>query len=121
MSAHTREETAEFGEWCVLELFGHRRLAGYVREVTIAGDGFLRLDVPGTNGQPERTQFYRPAAVYALHPVTEDIARRAAERFRHDPVTRWELKELPAAVPVDNHEDGAPDPEPWAEDEEEPF
>lgn len=36
-----------FEGWAILELMGHRRLAGYVREVELAGAGLLRLDVPG--------------------------------------------------------------------------
>lgn len=38
------EET--FEGWAILELMGHRRLAGYVREVELAGQGMLRLDIP---------------------------------------------------------------------------
>jgi hypothetical protein len=32
--------------WAVLELMGHRRIAGRITEVTIGGAGFLRIDVP---------------------------------------------------------------------------
>lgn len=34
------------GAWAILELLGHRRLAGRVSEVTLAGTTMLRLDVP---------------------------------------------------------------------------
>lgn len=34
--------------WAILELMGHRRLAGYVSEQEIAGAAFIRVDVPGT-------------------------------------------------------------------------
>ena len=30
------EEKASFEGWCVLELMGHRKLAGYVREQAVA-------------------------------------------------------------------------------------
>ncbi len=82
---------AAFDEWCILELLGHRRLAGRVREVQLAGAGFLRLDVPSTKGHGEQTQYVSPGSVYALHPTTEDIATAAAARFRPAPVQRWEL------------------------------
>lgn len=75
-----------FDEWCVVELLGHRRLAARVREHTLAGVGFLRLDEPGG-----RTQFVSPAAVYALHPVTEPVVVAMAAEWRTDPVARWEL------------------------------
>jgi hypothetical protein len=35
-----------FTGWAVLELFGHRRLAGYVRQAEQFGTAMLRLDVP---------------------------------------------------------------------------
>lgn len=44
------EQSAKFEGWCVLELMGHRRLGGYVREQEIAGQGFLRIDVPAPTG-----------------------------------------------------------------------
>ena len=80
--------------WCILELMGHRRLAGSVREVTIAGAGFLRLDIPGEDGVPGTTQFYPPAALYCLTPTTEEIARAMARQNRPRPVERWELPAL---------------------------
>ena len=107
-------EESIFEGWAILELMGHRRLAGYVQEVELAGQGFLRLDVPGylhtepSGEQEERggaTQFYSPGSVYALTPTTEEIARALAEKSRPQPVHRWEL---PAAAP-------APDSEPFDE------
>lgn len=79
-----------FAEWCILELMGHRRLAGFVRDVELAGSRFLRLDVPGEDGTVA-TQFYSPAAVYCMTPTTEEIARAVALGNRPAPVTRWEL------------------------------
>ena len=85
--------------WFILELMGHCRLAGWVTEQTIAGAGFLRIDVPGPESKPRATQFYPPASVYAMTPTTEEIARRTAEASRIEPVTRWELRPaLSAAV-----------------------
>jgi hypothetical protein len=40
------EQTAEFEGWAILELIGHRRLAGYVRPAQLAGAGLIRIDVP---------------------------------------------------------------------------
>lgn len=81
-----------FDEWAIVELLGHRRLAGRVREVQIAGAGFLRLDIPDCGGHPAQTQFVAPGSVYALHPTTEAIATAAAANFRPQPVNRWELE-----------------------------
>lgn len=81
-----------FDEWAIVELLGHRRLAGRVREVQIAGAGFLRLDIPECGGYAAQTQFVAPGSVYALHPTTQTIATAAAANFRPQPVSRWELE-----------------------------
>ena len=39
---------ATFEDWVILELRGHRRLAGYLQEQQIGGASFLRLDVPSS-------------------------------------------------------------------------
>jgi hypothetical protein len=31
------EQTEKFDSWCLIELFGHQRIAGRVTETTIAG------------------------------------------------------------------------------------
>jgi len=90
-------EPNPFAEWVVLELMGHRRLAGYLTEQEIAGRGFLRLDVPAVDGQPPATQLYNPTSVYCITPTTEDIARAVAAGARPAPVQRWELEERPTA------------------------
>lgn len=82
--------------WAVVEMFGHRRAAGYVTEATVAGAGFLRLDIPATDDHAPQTQLVNPASVYALHPVGEVTARAAAARWRPEPVHRWELPALAA-------------------------
>jgi hypothetical protein len=104
------EETT-FEGWALLELMGHRRLAGFVREVSIAGAGFIRIDVPGPAGAADvATQFYSPGSVYAMTPIAEDVARGFAARCRPEPVTRWELPpvagdESPDPLPEDLEDD----------------
>lgn len=102
------EKQSEFadGMWAVLELMGHRKLAGFVREVSVAGAGLLRIDVPnpragariaGADGKvPEEphwtaSQFYSPSAVYCITPCTEELARQFAATCQPRPVTRYEL------------------------------
>lgn len=86
-----------FAEWCIVELFGHRRLAGFVTEQEIFGASFLCLQIPASGTAPAMTQFYGPAAVFGVTPVTETMARAVAGRLRHEPVQRWELP--PAITP----------------------
>jgi len=87
-----------FEEWAILELMGHRRLAGHVREQTIGSASFIRIDVFVESDQAIATQFYNPSAVYCMTPVSEEMARQIARRDQPAPVARWELPP-PAAEP----------------------
>lgn len=87
----TKGETYE--GWSVLELMGHRRLGGYVREVELAGHGLIRIDIPGEGGETFVTQYYSPSALYCLTPATEDAAREVARYNRPAPVARLALAE----------------------------
>lgn len=104
-----------FESWAILELMGHRRLAGRVSETTLAGGTFLRIDVPTINGAPAVTQFYSPSAVYAISPCTEELARAVAERERPMPVHPFELPTR-ATRPPDDEDPADEDP-----DEEVPY
>lgn len=87
-------DTAAFEHWAILELMGHRRLAGVVSEAEIAGAGFIRIDVYANGDvEPRSTAFYGPASVYAITPTDEATCRTHA--------TPWaERLQLPAAGDV---------------------
>jgi hypothetical protein len=86
-------EQAVPAEWAIVELLGHRRLAGRISEETRFGAVLLRLDVP--IGEAWQTQYYSGAALYALTPCDEATARAVAAHHTPEPVHRWEL--LPPA------------------------
>lgn len=65
--------------WAVLEVMGHRRRAGLVREVELFGGKLLRIDVPTADG--DVTEFYGCGSIYALRPCSEEVARDAASRI----------------------------------------
>lgn len=93
----TETDADLFGEWCVIELMGHRRIAGYAYESRIAGQGFIRVDVHDAAGTVLLTQIYAPAAVYCIHPSTRDAVLQLASALKPPPpVQQWEL--LPAAA-----------------------
>jgi hypothetical protein len=96
----------KFEDWCILDLFGHTRIAGKVSEATIAGGAFLRIDIPGKDGAAVMTQFYGPAAVFSMTPVAEDVARAFALSHQPVPATRWDMsRQLPLrTVQDDDHE-----------------
>ena len=112
------EQKQPFESWCALELLGHRRLAGYVSAQEIAGQGMLRIDVPGEDGEEAVTQFYSPSALYALTPTTEEIARAFAARNRLRPVSRYELPAPPEREPVEIARDQDTFEPEWEGDEE---
>jgi len=93
------EQENGFEGWAILELMGHRRLAGWLSQETVAGAPFVRIDVPADDPaalEPSATQFYAPSAVYCITPTTEETARAVARGARPTPVQRWELPPPPA-------------------------
>lgn len=114
-------ETEGFTGWAIVELLGHKRLAGLVSEQQIAGGMLLRIDVPETLAGPEEvdtakryerdvpapslayTKLVGLGSIYAITPVEESIARAVAreiERY-NDPLPVRIQRALPAGVVVD--------------------
>lgn len=87
------QDQAEFEGWAIIELMGHRRVAGYVTEREVAGARFLQVGIPTVGGET-RTQLYAPQAVYCITPVAEEVARAVAVHARPLVVSAWELREL---------------------------
>ncbi len=100
-----------FVGWAIVELFGHKRLAGHVSSQVVAGGSLVRIDVPETPADTRPvTQAYTKlvgvAAIYGITPVTEDVARRAAREIErwNDPLP-VQLPALPSSVAVDLDEE----------------
>lgn len=90
-----------FSGFYIVEQLGHKRLAGYVQEVTIAGTGFLRIDILGENGEAKATQFILPSTLYCLTPCSEEIARGMGKRTETKPYQVLELEyEKQQAQPI---------------------
>jgi hypothetical protein len=109
-----------FQEWAILELMGHRKMAGLVQEVAIGGASFIRIDVPAKEpGKFTATQFYNPSAVYCMTPVAEDLARQVAQTYEAAPVSRYELP--PQQSPrITRDNDSSMEPEDYDDDAEVP-
>lgn len=84
----------KFDQWCIVEIMGHVRIAGKCSEQNIAGSNLLRVDVPETDSQPAFTRFYGGSSIYAIHPVTEYLARDMAKRFEHKPLQVYEIRDM---------------------------
>ena len=103
-------EREKFDQWCVVELFGHQRIAGRVTEQTIGGCAFVRVDVPVVGEIPAYTRLFGNGAIYAINPVTEEIAKASAAAYRVVPVSPYEIPELRAlrnqsAIEFDDEEE----------------
>lgn len=70
------ESKPAFGSWAMLELMGHRRMAGYVSEVEMFGTTMVRLDMPQPDRDTPDTQFYSAAAVYCVTPMSEEEVQK---------------------------------------------
>jgi hypothetical protein len=94
----TEDKNNKFEEWCLVELFGHQKIVGKVTEATLAGGALLRVDVPEIAGQQAFTRFYSPGAIYSINPISENVARGLMERYRNEPVSRFELPQIAEKV-----------------------
>lgn len=102
-----------FDQWCIVELFGHQRIAGRVTEQTIGGCAFVRVDVPSVQEIPSYTRLLGQGAIYAINPVTEEIAYAAAKSYRAVPISAYEIPELRAlrsqsALPLNDEDEERP-------------
>jgi hypothetical protein len=95
------ETKQKFEEWAKVELFGHNVIIGKVTEATLAGGAFLRVDVPALGNRPEFTRFFGPSAIYAISPITEEVARGLLASYRAEPVSRFELPQIAEKVVED--------------------
>ena len=84
----------KFDLWCIVELFGHQKIAGRCTEQNIAGTNMLRVDVPETKSQPSFTRLFGSAAIYAINPVDETTAKHYAEKLEVKPIESWNISEI---------------------------
>lgn len=103
-------ENEKFEQWCVVELFGHQRIAGKVSEQVIAGQGFIRVDVPAVGGKDGYTKLYGSGAIYAISPVDEETCRLAVANVYQAPVEPYHFratvqKSLPGFVEDEDEEE----------------
>jgi hypothetical protein len=97
--------TDAFDNFCIVELFGHQKIAGRVTEQVIGGQSFIRIDVPQTKRHAPFTRMFGSGAIYSITPVSEEIAAAAAEQIYIAPVTVYiePSRQLPIS---DDSDDG---------------
>lgn len=97
----TDQQPAAFDQWGIVEILGHKQLAGHITEEVIAGVAFVRIDVPeitrverdGTTVLNAFTRYIGASSIYQIHPTSEEIARAAAQQ-----IFRWQSP-LPIEIP----------------------
>jgi hypothetical protein len=114
------QQEQRFESWCIVELFGHQKLAGVVAEAQIGGCSFIRVDVPEMHGQPAFTRFYGEKAIYSITPVSEEVARAAMDYLRVRPVATYMLPEPSPPLSVPDERDEWPDEAEEPREEEDP-
>jgi len=77
----------EVKSWAIVELMGHKVVAGLIQKSEMLGKPLLRVDVPATSVFPEFTQFYGEAAIYCVTFVSEEVACLTAEHVKTNPVS----------------------------------
>lgn len=71
-------------EWAIVEVFGHRRHAGRIREEERFGAKMLRIDVPNKGAPAEHgwtTHWYGGASIFSLTLTDEASALRSNKPY----------------------------------------
>lgn len=108
------DKAEQFDQWAIVDVMGHQRYIGRVTEQVVAGAGFVRVDVPETSKQPAWTKLIGTGSIYAISPVTEEIARAMAEQRQQAPIAAYEM---PARITAATDERPAYD-DPQCEDDD---
>jgi hypothetical protein len=80
--------------WAIVELMGHQKVAGELSEFVMGGSSFIRVDVPETEEQPGFTRFLTDKAIYAINPVTEEVAKFKAAQLQNRPIESWDFRSM---------------------------
>ena len=80
--------------WGIVELMGHKVLAGHLTERTIAGAAFLHIRVPDGNGGWKTSKLFGAQAIYCITPTDEATATAMAAKSDAAPVNKWTMQGL---------------------------
>lgn len=87
-------EAKVFETWGILELFGHKKMAGMICEQTIGSVTMIRIDVPEVGDASRFSKLYNPSAIYGITPTDEATARAAACSWRERPLDYYTIQSI---------------------------
>jgi hypothetical protein len=99
-------EGTNFDVWAIVELFGHQKIAGRVTEQVIAGQGFVRVDVPAHGEKEGFTRLFGAGAIYSIIPTTQETVTAFMGANRVEPIHPYELDLPKLQKPVIEEEEG---------------
>jgi hypothetical protein len=70
-------------QFAVVEMMGHRKIAGAIKQSELAPGALIRVDVFGAHGEIERTEHVGSSAIYDITICSEQTAKAAA--IAHSP------------------------------------
>lgn len=101
MTEEATTNPKDFG-WVLLELMGHRQRIGRAREEEVAGAMLLRIDIPTDDDDEYVTEYYGASAIYALRPISEEVARDHYAKSDPRPVRPAPYR---PATQIEDHQD----------------
>jgi hypothetical protein len=96
-------KTEKFEEYAIVEMMGHRKIAGKITESEIGGSTLLRVDVLDPEGEFDRTEYIGVSSIYCLTIVKKEIAEAVARNYTPKPSFAYDLQTSVRALPA--HED----------------
>jgi hypothetical protein len=91
------QATYEVDQWGIVELMGHKVVAGKISKSEMMGKPLLRVDVPIIGNNPAFTQMYGEAAIYCITFVDEKTAIQTATACQTKPIVVYQslVRQLP--------------------------
>ncbi len=72
------EKVEKFEEYAIVEMMGHRKIAGKITDSEIGGSQLLRVDVLNASGDVNRTEYIGVGSIYCLTVVSREVAEAVA-------------------------------------------
>lgn len=98
-------KTEKFEEFAIVEMMGHRKIAGKISESEIGGSSLLRVDVFNSEGAIDRTEYIGVGSIYCLTIVSKEVAEAVARNYAPKPSFAYNLQTSVRALPSSEPED----------------